>query len=299
MSRILSVDGGGSGFRKAIVEGTGISNLKESTSIKSAQDLVDFVAEGIPDDVDGVAYAVAGDIEDHKIVVISPNLHFLDGINLAHITTVKTQRATVVCNDMEAAVSGMAVMFPELDYFMGITWSSGIGLRIIKDGKIISASEGGHAQLDPSPYAPVCGCGKRGCVEAILGGVNMQKRVMAELAAKGIRLPDAMSYGEYLDSCQEKKEEWAVEVYDKLIFGMARFLANIQITLCLQAIVWKGGIAKGILSKQKKDTDVLMLMGGMMMNPYWARKLKFYYCWQASELKDADSLLGAAAVYNH
>ena len=37
--------------------------------------------------------------------------------------------------------------------------------------------------LDPSPFAPLCGCGKRGHAEAIIGGGAIERRIIAEADA--------------------------------------------------------------------------------------------------------------------
>ncbi len=56
--------------------------------------------------------------------------------------------------------------------FLLLTLGRGIGLGIVIGGEIYRGSSGGagefgHMTIDPSVDAPVCNCGKRGCLEAI------------------------------------------------------------------------------------------------------------------------------------
>ncbi len=68
-----------------------------------------------------------------------------------------------------------------------VTVSTGIGGGIILDGRIYrgaggGAGEAGHMVLDPD--GPLCGCGRRGCLEALASGTAMASRAR-ELAAAG------------------------------------------------------------------------------------------------------------------
>jgi N-acetylglucosamine repressor len=56
--------------------------------------------------------------------------------------------------------------------FLLVTLGRGIGLGIVADGKIYRGSQGGagefgHTTVDTTAEAPLCNCGKRGCLEAI------------------------------------------------------------------------------------------------------------------------------------
>jgi len=56
---------------------------------------------------------------------------------------------------------------------------TGIGTGIILDGKIFhgrtgSAAEGGHVSIDYR--GPACGCGKKGCIEALASGTAIARR---------------------------------------------------------------------------------------------------------------------------
>lgn len=288
---VLAVDGGGDGFRKSLIIGKEVEGISFSGSLAHVEKLLDFVCDGLPISVKGVSYAMAGKIEKHNIVVKSPNIHMLDGKALADLTEQKTGKPCIVANDMEAAVMGMAALLPELNYFMGITWSSGIGLRFYQDGKILAESEGGHIPLDPSPFAPRCGCGVRGCAESILGGKALQRRIINETMALGIDIPKDVDPCKILDEAYKKRQNWAVSIYDLISTGMAAFLANQINLLQIPAIVWKGSFAKNALPLI--EPDIRAKMREKLFDRKWAEEVNFFFSPKPNE----DGLIGAAKLF--
>ena len=98
---IRVVDIGGAGFRRVDVPVDAELNAEQIEdrikdeaikkpedlgfdSIESLRSLMDFVTLGPAEieKVKGIAYAVAGVIENHSLVKESPNAHFLDGVDL-------------------------------------------------------------------------------------------------------------------------------------------------------------------------------------------------------------------------
>ncbi|HYK39854.1 MAG TPA: ROK family protein [Candidatus Eremiobacteraceae bacterium] len=62
---------------------------------------------------------------------------------------------------------------------------TGIGAGILFDGHIYhgrtgAADEAGHMVIDY--HGPLCGCGKKGCIEALASGTSIAKKVRARLA---------------------------------------------------------------------------------------------------------------------
>jgi glucokinase len=292
-STILAVDGGGEGFRRALIKGAEVSNMVRSRPLANVSDLIDFVKRGLNESVKGISYAMAGEIENHNRVVKSPNIHMLDGKNLANLTEEKTQTFCVVGNDMECAVMGMAALLSKEKYFMGITWSSGVGLRFYQDGKIIAESEGGHPPFDPSPYAPLCGCGVRGCAESILGGHAIQRRVINETEVQGINIPKDIDPNKFLDQEFEMERAWAQDIYELITTGMGTFLANMITLLRIPTIVWKGTFAKHALALPMVEDMIRDAARERLINPKWADEVKFIF----SPDPENDGLIGAAKLF--
>ncbi len=307
---IRAVDIGGAGFRRVDIEQKLItagtikaSDIKDQKikepqkPISNLDSLMDFIMEDFkPAKFNGVAYSIAGVIENYNLVVSSPNVHILDGIQLAKLTEDKTRVKSAVFNDMEAAVTGMGALLPEEPYFMGVTWSSGIGLRVWKDDKIVSVSEGGHTLLDPSPFAPLCGCGKRGHVEAIVGGQSIKRRVLAEIETLNIKKPEGVHPCKFLDDSYRNKEPWAVDLYKIIYKGMGIFLGNIQSLLNLPLIVWKGTFASQAIWQLGLEDEIRSVMKEVLIDPSWAEKdhLRFEF---TPGKNNKDALIGAAKAF--
>jgi predicted NBD/HSP70 family sugar kinase len=307
---IRAVDIGGAGFRRidieqklvtaGTIEASDIKDQKIKEPQKPISDLdslMDFIMEDFElDKFTGIAYSVAGVIENYNLVVSSPNAHILDGVQLAKLTENKTKLKSAVFNDMEAAITGMGVLLPEEPYFMGITWSSGIGLRVWKDGEIVSVAEGGHTLLDPSPFAPLCGCGKRGHIEAIVGGQAIKRRVLAEIEALSIKKPEGVHPCKFLDDSYKNKQLWAVNLYKMVCKGMGIFLGNIQSLLGLPLIVWKGTFASQAIWELGLEDEIRSAMKDILIDSSWAEKDHLRFEFTPGE-NNKDALIGATKAF--
>jgi len=114
-----------------------------------------------------------------------------------------------------------------------ITWSTGVGAGVVIDGRLVdgahgSAGEVGHMIIDPN--GPVCGCGQRGCVEAICSGANIEKRYgtpakeLLEAAAEG--------------------DEHGVAVAEEMSTAMGIALINVSNLYDPEMIVMGGGVTQ-------------------------------------------------------
>jgi predicted NBD/HSP70 family sugar kinase len=78
--------------------------------------------------------------------------------------------------------------------FVCVTLGTGIGAGIYVDGRIHRGANGGagelgHMILDMEPDAPLCGCGNRGCFEALASGLaiaRMARDIFANLPASSV-----------------------------------------------------------------------------------------------------------------
>src|SRR5712664_1610432 len=136
----------------------------------------------------GIGICAPGPLDPISGVVLNPpNLPCWRNFPLA----AEVQRTFHVCakvdNDANAAalaeaVWGAGVGFRNVFY---ATLGTGIGTGIIFDGRVYhgrtgSAAEGGHVSIDYN--GPRCGCGKRGCIEALCSGPAIAQRARACLA---------------------------------------------------------------------------------------------------------------------
>ena len=335
---IRVIDIGGDGFRRVDIDSRAVEKIeakdveqiraeiegkiknsdiikRKKESISDLDSLMQFAVDGLDSGkIKGIAYSVAGVIEDHGLIKNSPNAHFLDDVDLKEKTEgclKKAELESFVFNDMETAVTGMATLLGKPPYFMGIPWSTGIGLRIWSDGKILSVAEGGHMVLEPSPFAPLCGCGKRGHAEAIIGGASIERRVVAEANALG--LPDELNitFGKaegqiraprfldeaYLGQYSSEAKIWAGDFYSRVVRGMGIFLANIQSLLNLPLIVWKGTVAREVLwGRLGLEPEVREVMREYLIDPTWADQDNLRLV-ETPGPGDRDAFIGAAEAF--
>jgi len=135
----------------------------------------------------GIGICAPGPLDPRTGVVLNPpNVPCWRNFPLA----AEVQRVFHVCakidNDANAAalaeaIWGAGVGFRNVFY---ATLGTGIGTGIIFDqhiyhGRTGSAAEGGHVSIDYN--GPRCGCGKRGCFEALCSGPAIALRARARL----------------------------------------------------------------------------------------------------------------------
>jgi glucokinase len=142
------------------------------------------------------------------------------------------------------------------------TVGTGIGSGFILDGRIYNgrtgaAPEGGHVTIDYK--GPVCGCGKRGCIEILVAGPAIAKRAQAMLAAAGV------SHSPMLDLANGQITNVTSEiVMQAAAAGDPIAKATVIETVELLA-VWLGNVIDFL------DPDVIVIGGGVsgVLRPYF------------------------------
>ena len=166
-----------------------IANIIKSISLVTKQARVPLSR------VSRVGIGAPGPILGRAIIVSPPNLPGWVNVNIKSILHRKLKKKIYIENDANAAALGELLFgagkgFRNLVY---ITLSTGIGGGIIIKGKaytgsIGTAGEVGHMVIDQK--GPKCGCGNRGCLEALASGpaiakmAGLKNALEAELAAR-------------------------------------------------------------------------------------------------------------------
>ena len=162
-----------------------------ATGFAAVQNGIEAVFAARPDArarLAGIGICAPGPLDPRTGVVLNPpNVPCWRNFPLA----AEVQRVFNVCakidNDANAAalaeaIWGAGVGFRNVFY---ATLGTGIGTGIIFDRRIYhgrtgSAAEGGHVSIDYN--GPRCGCGKRGCIEALCSGPAIALRATTRLA---------------------------------------------------------------------------------------------------------------------
>ncbi|MFE6975651.1 ROK family protein [Streptomyces sp. NPDC057682] len=148
----------------------------------------------------GLGAAVPGPL-DHRGGVLHRVTGFpqWDGYPLRDALAARTALPVVIDKDTNAAALGLALQLPEPADFAYLHLGTGLGAGLVIGGEVhrgarTGAGEFGHqtVQLD----GPVCGCGGRGCIEALClaavarGDVTEAARVLGTGAANLVGLLD-------------------------------------------------------------------------------------------------------------
>lgn len=133
------------------------------------------------------------------------------------------------------------------------TLGTGIGTGIVFDGRIYhgrtgAAAEGGHVSIDYR--GPRCGCGKRGCIEALAAGPAIARRAQSKLAEgrssairelAGNNLQEVSS--EMVGRAFAQGDALAGEVLLETVELLALWLGNMVDLLEPDIVVMGGGVA--------------------------------------------------------
>lgn len=201
-SVFLGVDIGGTKVAAGLVSTTGEILYKTRTPMNArgtAQEAmsavitaIDMVLAENPDAiVKGIGVTSPGPLDPFRGVVINPpNLPCWRDFPLAAEVETKYRFRTHVDNDANAAGLAEAIWGAGRGYksVFYATLGTGIGTGIIFDQKLYlgrtgAAGEGGHATIDYR--GPVCGCGKKGCIEALASGTGIANRARQKVKEAG------------------------------------------------------------------------------------------------------------------
>jgi len=164
----------------------------------------------------------------------------------------KTDLRVVIDNDANAAAVGEHLFGAGRGYtdLVYLTISTGIGGGIIADNKLAHRwGEAGHITVQPD--GELCGCGARGCLEAVCSGSGIARRarnylnsgrpsLMREMAA-GISQVTAKTV---IDAVRAN-DELANSIWHETIKFMAIGIGGMMAVLAPQAVILGGGVAIG------------------------------------------------------
>ena len=172
--------------------------LKPSGLIEQIADMVRDAAKDASVKVsklDAVGIGAPGAIDPEKgIVVRAPNLNWTN-VPLARELRKLLGPDVALGNDVQVAILGEHAYGVARGHnrVVGIWVGTGVGGGLIIDGQLSrgargAAGEVGHTVFDEN--GPICGCGRRGCLEAYASRTAIERDVMA--ASKASKKPSAV-----------------------------------------------------------------------------------------------------------
>ncbi|HHU92333.1 MAG TPA: ROK family glucokinase [Halanaerobiaceae bacterium] len=191
------------------------------------------------------------------LIYEAPNLNWKN-VPIGRILEERTGIKVNLENDANAAALGEKYFGAgkDVDNMIYITVSTGIGGGIIIDNKLLhgvkdTAGEIGHMVIMVD--GPLCGCGNRGCFEAVASGTAISKKARELAASK----PDSLLYklvegelakidGKILAEAAEKGDELALKIWDEEAYHLGIGIANLLNIFNPEAIILGGGVMKSL-----------------------------------------------------
>lgn len=199
-----------------------------------------------------IGIGCAGPVDRQAGLILNPpNLPGWIRVPLVERIEKALRRPAVLENDANAAALG------EFRYGAGkgasslvyLTVSTGIGGGIILDGRIWhglkdGAGEVGHMTLVPD--GPICGCGNRGCLEALASGPSIARRAREALATgRPSRLREAGDFtAADVVRLAHEGDALAAEVWEETVKYLGLGVAAIVTILAPERVVIGGGVTR-------------------------------------------------------
>ena len=275
---VIGLDLGGTNAVFGIVDKQ--ANIVAQTSVKTqayptVEGFVDACVEAVTPLIDGVgginkifgmgAGAPNGNYHNGTIE-LAPNLIWAKGkiVPLADMFSKRLGINVALTNDANAAAIGEMTygVAKGMKNFIVITLGTGVGSGIVIDGKLLYGHDGfagelGHVTMVRGEEGRLCGCGRKGCLEAYCSATGVA-RTAREFLEKDNRPsllrdlnPDTIeSYDVY--KAAEKGDEIALDIFKFTGTMLGEACADFAAFSSPEAFIFFGGLAKS---------------GALIMNP--------------------------------
>ncbi len=278
-SNVVGVDMGGTKTLAAVVDAEGniLSTAKIQTQAKRKTSIViDRIAgciqeaiEESPVDTDtigGIGIGAPGPLDpDTGVVIFAPNLGWKN-VHLKTELETRVNMPTFVDNDVNVGTLGEHTFGAGrgVKDLVGIFVGTGIGGGIILNGKLYhgaskTAGEIGHIIVKAG--GPKCGCGNRGCLEALASRTAMTKEFQKAILKKGKKsILSNLTGGDLglirsgvLAKALHSNDKLTQKVFKKTTKYLGICIGSIVNFLNPEMIVLGGGVVEAVGDKFLKD----------------------------------------------
>lgn len=265
---VIGLDLGGTNSVFGIVDARG--NILSTTAIKTQAypDVNDYVTAGC-EALDPIIYAAGGIEKIQGMGIGAPNANYYTGnienaanlawdgiVPLAKMFSEKLGIPVAMTNDANAAAMGEMTygVAKGMKNFIMITLGTGVGSGIVINGQVVYGCDGfagelGHVTMDRSGNGRLCGCGRKGCLEAYCSatGVARTAREMLSTSSRPSLLRELNR--EEITSLDvaiaaEKGDDLSQEVFEFTGKMLGEACADFTAFSSPEAIVFFGGLTK-------------------------------------------------------
>lgn len=183
MKKALAFDIGGTKIYHTIIDENGeiCAEIKKHSTPKDLQELKNLLTNTIKtheDDVDAIAIATAGAVNNENNKVISSTANLVKGYNSIDFTSLSSKKVFVE-NDANAAAWAEHILGASKNcpFSVMATLGTGVGGGIILDNKLFKGKSGGAGEMHFKIYADKrrkCTCGAWDCFEAYASGTGLK-----------------------------------------------------------------------------------------------------------------------------
>lgn len=262
---ILGYDVGGTKISVVIGNDNGriIDTLRKKTSKEYGKEALtnqlivmgeELIKRNNINKIDRIGIIFAGPVNVKKgIIISSPNIIGLKNYNIVDGLKEYFKVPVYLENDASAATLAEKVFgnAKNFENFVYITLSTGIGGGIFINNKLYKGAHGmagelGHMVIMPN--GPLCGCGRRGCFEAIAGGRGITSRVVENInAIRDSTVFSKMRPGDIdakaIFDARKNGDMFAQLIIEETIYYLAVGIVNIINIIDPEAIIIGGGIS--------------------------------------------------------
>ncbi len=310
--KYIGIDIGGMSIKAGIVLDNGEIIAKKTvvTDAKNEQKTVSDIACLIKsileenniskDDIVGVGVGSPGSVYDEKgIIRYSCNLNFKNTPLVKLLKDATGIDNIKVSNDANCAALGETLFGAGkgAKNSVMLTLGTGVGTGIIVDGKLLTGNhsagaEGGHITINIG--GPVCGCGKKGHLEAYASATALMEQVKVAIA----KHPDSLLakraaeegvHGKLVFDCKDTGDKVAEAVVKRYLKYVGIGLVNYANIFYPEVLIIGGGISN------QGDNIIKPLQRYVSRNVYGAEynpKIKVV----AATLKNDAGIVGAACL---
>lgn len=234
-------------------------------------------------------------------IELAPNLPWKGIVPFAKLFHERLGIPVVLTNDANAAAIGEMTfgVAKGMKNFIMLTLGTGVGSGVVVNGELVYGCDGfagelGHVIVDRSADARLCGCGRKGCLEAYCSATGVARTarefLMKRTESSELRnIPLEEITSKDVSIAAEHGDQIAKDIYKFTGELLGRSCADFTTFCSPEAYVFFGGLTKAgnlIMDpiKEAYDANVLNVFKG---------KAKFL----VSQLDDAQAaILGAAAL---
>ena len=308
-THVVGIDIGGTKLATVVANSTGeiLSKVRKPTLAErgpayALQLLCDMVRETVElaglerQSISAIGVSCGGPLDTKTGIVYSPpNLPGWDALPLKAQLESEFQMPVTIENDANASALAEYRFGGGRGYnaLLYMTMSTGIGGGIVIDGQIYrgandSAGEVGHQILLPD--GPQCGCGKRGCLEALCSGPAIARRTQAAIRAQ---LADKKNSATALLNLADNRIE---NVKSEHLLAAARTGNALALQLVEETAYYMGWGIANLVNILNPDIVLLgtiaIAAGDLLLNPIRKTVSEFAMTRPAAAVKIAPAQLG-------